>query len=224
MQQLRKQAGSQNVFEQQKELLGGKADIIFDVGANYGNIIKEYKKYFPGATIYAFEPFPEVFRHLKELSDNLENVHAFDRAVTDKSGSRIFYVNEHADTNSLYKSQEIGISSDEMAKNKSSMEVPATSIDDFCAQNNIDRIDILKMDIQGGELDALKGAASLLHKKKIALVYAEAFFVPQYQDQPLFQDIMVYLDKMGYQLQDIYNPFYGKGSLVWCDAIFLPRK
>ncbi len=80
------------------------------------------------------------------------------------------------------------------------------------------------MDIQGGELDALKGAASLLSQRKIGLIYTETNFVAQYVNQPLFQDLMVHLDQNGYQLQDIYNPIYGKGSLAWCDAIYLPRK
>jgi len=39
----------------------------------------------------------------------------------------------------------------------------------------------------------------------------------------LFYDIATYLDSNGYSLQDIYSPFYGNGSLAWCDAIFLPR-
>jgi len=40
----------------------------------------------------------------------------------------------------------------------------------------------------------------------------------------LFQDLLGFLFDNGYQLQDIYNPFYGKGSLAWCDAIFLPKR
>jgi len=224
MQALRRSAVTPDALLQQKQLLKGKANTIFDLGANYGSVTIEYKKIFPDASVYAFEPFPDIFKSLKETMSVMKGVYVFDKAVADKTGTRTFYVNENADTNSLFKSQETGMSSDQMARNKSSIEVKTISLDEFCEEKNIQFIDILKMDIQGGELDALKGAAKLLREKKIGLIYAEAFFIPQYAQQPLIQDLMVYLDSVGYQLQDIYNPFYGKGSLAWCDAIFLPRK
>ena len=224
MQALRKSAVAPDALLQQKQLLKGKANTIFDLGANYGSVTIEYKKIFPDASVYAFEPFPDIFKSLKETMSVMKGVHVYDQAVAEKTGTRTFYVNENADTNSLFKSQETGMSSDQMARNKTSIEVKTISLDEFCREKNIQFIDILKMDIQGGELDALKGAANLLRGEKIGLIYAEAFFIPQYAQQPLIQDLMVYLDSVGYQLQDIYNPFYGKGSLAWCDAIFLPRK
>ncbi len=224
MQQLRRNAESKDVFIIQKDLLNGRVNTIFDLGANYGSVTEIYKNVFPDAAIYAFEPFPEVFKSLTEKVGQLRNVKVYDKAVTDSSGKRTFFVNENADTNSLYKSQETGLSSDKQAENKYSIEVDAVSLNDFCREEKIQKIDILKMDIQGGELGALKGATNLLEKKQISLLYLEAFFIPQYQDQPLFQDLLSFLFAMGYQLQDIYNPFYGKGSLAWCDAIFLPKR
>lgn len=89
------------------------------------------------------------------------------------------------------------------------------------SENNLNHIHILKLDIQGSELNALKGAEKLLIEKKIDLVYTEAYFVQQYVDQPLFPEIAMYLLNRGYQLQDIYNPIYGKGKLAWCDAVFV---
>jgi len=224
MHQLRRNAETKDVFVIQREMLNGKANTIFDLGANYGSVTETYKREFPDATIYAFEPFPEIFKSLSEKAKQFKNVKVYDKAVTDTSGKRVFFVNENPDTNSLYKSQEAGLSSDKQAQNKYAIDVDAVSINDFCAQEKIQKIDILKMDIQGGELGALKGATNLLEKKQISLIYLEAFFIPQYQNQPLFQDLLGFLFDNGYQLQDIYNPFYGKGSLAWCDAIFLPKR
>lgn len=224
MHQLRRKAETRDVFIIQKELLNSKANTIFDLGANYGSVTEIYSKIFPDATIYAFEPFPEIFKSLSAKARELKNVKAYDKAVTDTSGKRTFFVNENPDTNSLYKSQEAGLSSDKQAQNKYVIDVDAISLNDFCANEKIQKIDILKMDIQGGELGALKGATNLLEKKQISLIYLEAFFIPQYQEQPLFQDLLGFLFDTGYQLQDIYNPFYGKGSLAWCDAIFLPKR
>ena len=88
-------------------------------------------------------------------------------------------------------------------------------------KEKITHINILKLDIQGYELKALKGAEDLLRSKKIDLIYTEAYFIQQYHDQPLFPEIAMYLSKFGYQLQDIYNPIYGNDKIAWCDAIFM---
>ena len=85
----------------------------------------------------------------------------------------------------------------------------------------IDRIDILKMDIQGGEYEALKGLHKMLSQRKIDLIYSEVYFVEQYEGQPLFHDISLLLFQYGYQLQDIYNPIYGNGCIAWADVIFV---
>ena len=133
-----------------------------------------------------------------------------------------FYVNKNVDTNSLLKSAKIGLSSDSQVANESVIEVPCIKLDDFCDENNITDIDILKMDIQGGEFSALRGAANLLKEKKIKLIYLETYYREQYVDQPLFHDISKLLHGYGYYLQDIYHPIYGKGSIAWSDVIFLP--
>jgi hypothetical protein len=132
-------------------------------------------------------------------------------------------VNTNVDTNSLLESIKMGLSSDKQVENKNQIEVDVWTIDDFCRDNNIEKIDILKLDIQGGELAALIGAEKLLKEKNIRLIYTEAFFRQQYADQPLLYDIAKYLERFGYHLQDIYSPIYGKGSITWCDAIFLPH-
>ena len=224
MQALRKSAVTTDAFQIQKELLEGRANIIFDLGANNGKITRKYKEAFPEATVHSFEPFPEMFRELSQTTATLHKVFISDKAIADKRSKRTFFVNAGVDTNSLLESQTTGLRSDEQVKNKSKIEVETISLDEYCRENGVQHIDILKMDIQGGELDALKGASGLLSGKKIRLIYTETNFIPQYVDQPLFQDLMVFLYKFGYRLQDIYNPIYGKGSLAWCDAIYLPVK
>ena len=115
------------------------------------------------------------------------------------------------------------MSSDEQVKTIGQTIVNTETIDSFCSIHKIDKIDILKMDIQGAELLALKGAIKLLEEKKIGLIYTETYFRRQYNNQPLFHEISKFLADYGYYIQDIYSPIYGKGSIAWCDAIFLPE-
>jgi hypothetical protein len=75
----------------------------------------------------------------------------------------------------------------------------------LASSKNLRHIDLLKMDIQGGEYEALHGATELLANGAIDLIYSEAFFVPMYANQPLFGDLVSYLAKWNYRLHLIYN-------------------
>jgi len=222
MQSLQKKSFKEDAFEKQQEILSGNSAVIFDIGANRGEVALQYHSLFPLSAIYAFEPFPGTFDILQSRTKDISNIQCFQKAMSEKAGSLTLYVNKNVDTNSLLKPQKMGLSSDNEVKNIASIEVETIAIDDFCAANGIHEIDILKLDIQGGELAALKGAQKLLAAKKIRLIYTEAYFKEQYENQPLFYQIAAYLQQHNYALQDLYSPIYGKGSIAWCDAMFLP--
>jgi FkbM family methyltransferase len=223
LQSLKKSSFKEDAYEVQHKLLSGEARIIFDVGANRGDTAIKYSKLFDQASIYAFEPFPETYQKLLANIKDYEKIIPGTYAIADKKGEAVLYSNFNEDTNSLLPSDKTGLSSDQQVKNKGSITIQTETIDNFCRDNNIHYIDILKMDIQGSELAALKGAVDMLKKKKIKLIYTETYFKQQYQGQPLFHDISSFLYTYGYVIQDIYSPIYGNGSLAWSDAIFIPK-
>jgi FkbM family methyltransferase len=224
LQSMQKTEFKSDAFSLQKEILHDKKiKTIFDAGANRGDVVAYYKDAFPEATIYAFEPFPDSFQILADRFSADKKVNCIQLAVTDKEGFLPFYVNNNVDTNSLLKSAKMGLSSDRQVENRSVINVMGTKLDEFCKQHDILEIDILKMDVQGGEFAVLKGAEDLLQGKRIKLLYLETYYLEQYENQPLFHDISKLLHGFGYYLQDIYHPIYGKGSIAWSDVIFLPR-
>ena len=80
------------------------------------------------------------------------------------------------------------------------------------------------MDIQGGELLALKGAERLLSSSSVDLIYTEVEFVQLYEGQPEIYDLTKYLANFGFVLYGLYDLHAGKnGRLSWGDAIFLPQ-
>jgi hypothetical protein len=133
------------------------------------------------------------------------------------------HVNHNADTNSLLKTAKTGLNSDKQAATLTQATVNTITLDSYARDNNHKRIHILKLDIQGSELSALKGASELLHSGRIDIIFCEAYFIQQYSDQPLFFEIATYLSQFEYHLQDFYNPYYGNGSLAWCDALFIRK-
>jgi len=216
--------GDEAYGDQRRLLEGGPVDVVLDVGANVGDATHQYRTLFPTATIHAFEPFPEVHRRLAERFKADARIRAHQAAVTDAPGTRRFYVNEAHATNSLLPRDAASVEWAWASGDGSggSIDVPAVTLDDFCLAEGLPRIDVLKMDIQGGEAMALRGADRLLAQQAVRLIYLEVLFAPLYEGQASFCDLSAILTRHGYQLFGLYNLVHGEGGLGWGDAIFRP--
>jgi FkbM family methyltransferase len=214
-----------DAFGDQRRLLeGAPVDTVLDLGANAGDTTHQYRTLFPSATIHAFEPFPDVHRQLAERFAADPRIRAHQLAVTDAPGRRRFYVNDAHVTNSLLPHNPASpewawASGDGLGR---SIDVAAITLDEFCRAEGLARIDLLKMDIQGGEAMALKGAAHLLERRAVRLIYTEVLFAPLYDGQASFCDVQGILSGYGYQLFGLYNLMHGERGLGWGDAIFRP--
>jgi FkbM family methyltransferase len=217
-----------DAYADQRSLLSGdQVRAILDVGANVGQTAQRYRQIFPAATIHSFEPFGDTFRKLKEKCRGDGRIVTHQLAVADFSGSRTFYFNADSVTNSLLPNSATAtrVVPDSLIKPAGSVDVPTTTLDDFCSERAIDHVSVLKMDIQGGELMALQGASRLLDAKAIDLIFSEVVFVEQYAGQADFHELCRFLSDCDYTLYGLYNLNPGRDSiLAWADAIFIaPR-
>ena len=108
--------------------------------------------------------------------------------------------------------------------------VETVTLDDFCACEGIDHVDVLKMDIQGGELMALRGATGLLDQQAVDIVYAEVLFAELYDEGASFDQVWRYLEQFGYTLYGLYdltpghNDFLGFGDAIFTAPRFLRER
>lgn len=223
LQKLRNSTPDKSEWKAQQQLLRRDNAMIFDVGANRGLTTLSYLEHFPKSQIHAFEPFPETCQAFQHNLPNHPQVSLNQLALSDEVGHARFHVNQSVDTNSLLSSQQLGVSSDKSCQTKEVIEVPTLTIDHYCKSNQISRIDILKIDVQGAEIKVLSGAKEMLEQGKIGLIYTESYFQQQYQEQPLFHDIAAFLYRYDFVLQDIYDPYYSKKTILWSDALFIHR-
>ena len=216
-------------FEAQHSLLtsmGIDQPVILDIGAHRGQTASKYKQLFPQSKIYCFEPFPDSVNVLKDRFSSDSTVEIFPTAVSETTGVQKFYANHQSATNSLLpRPTMLRRYYPEDASLKAEIEVPVISIDNFVCTKNIEKLDILKMDIQGGELKALQGAKQVLKKKNILLIYLEIMFVPHYENAPLFYKLWDFLESYQYTLFNIYNLSRAKnGQLRQGDALFVHQQ
>lgn len=213
-----------NPFTAQRHLLRHQAvRTIFDVGGNKGQTVLEYRGRFPEATIYSFEPFPDSYRQLTAACRGLPRVVTKPLAVCDRSGSRTFFSNDRATMNSVlpFDSAAGKFINPEKTATGTTIEVSATTLDEFCRDEGIPHVDILKMDIQGGELLALHGGARMFETQAVDLVFSEVLFAPMYANQGHFHELCAWLAARGYQLFGLYEQHFGPHQyLGWANAIF----
>ena len=179
-------------------------NVVLDIGSRWGQDSLILKNLFPAAKIYAFECTPFSIEHWKENVDD-EDIILVEKAACDFTGETKFYVNNADKTitphphgnqgaNSLFKANHTypyeTYIQDEIV-------VPCTTISDWAAENNIKKIDVVWMDIQGAELEALKGMGSLI--KTIRDIHLEVEFRPVYLGQPLFDEIDEFLKEFGFK-------------------------
>jgi hypothetical protein len=99
--------------------------------------------------------------------------------------------------------------------------VEAITLDTWASRHGDPEIQVMKFDIQGGEIAALRGARRTIDRSTL-LIYTEIFFNPLYEGSALLGTIDALLRESGFGLYNIYGPHRdGQGMLTWADAIFV---
>lgn len=179
-----------------RKLADSKPAIVFDVGANVGIWTQELKKYSADSRVYLFEPIPNTFRKLQENIAQLKEVHPNQIALSDQF--EVLNFNYYPST-SYFSS----IYSTDLGKDGVKIEVESMTGDDFCDQNSIDQIDLLKIDVEGAENKVLKGFAKRLRDQKIGLVQFE-YGPMNLNSKFLLKDFYELFEKHGYRVGKIY--------------------
>ena len=123
-------------------------DIVFDLGANFG-MFTSYAAAL-GCEVYSFEPLGNAINsYLRYLNKFYPNIHLIEKAVSNKDGVSLLDVD-----NNNYGGSFIN--------EKSGIEVNTITLDKFVEDNNIQRVDFIKADIEGSECDMLDGAKMVL--------------------------------------------------------------
>jgi len=190
--------------------------VIFDVGANIGQSIERFKKVLPNSVMYSFEPSARPFIGLREVAARYSSANVFQVALGASNGALTLYENSSSDMNSFL---EMGNSGSGEVIGKATVQVK--TIDSFCAENNIDYIDILKIDAQGFDFEVIKGAKEMIAAGNIRLLYFEIIFSDMYKNVPRFSEVYDFLLDHGFIMVSLYEFHYQKDLAGWTDGLFI---
>jgi FkbM family methyltransferase len=192
------------------------ASVVFDIGANAGIYSLAAAAVQPEATIHAFEPTPEIADRLRKTAamNGLRRVHVHETAVSTESGSA-----------SLVRYRGTLGANDGMnyittaPADSQAASITTVSLDDFCAEHAIDRIDLLKMDIQGHEPRALEGAAGLLSSGRIGTIFTELNWAAEgVAECPASESVRI-LDDAGYRFSEPGAKLHWRKAGSWMRAL-----
>lgn len=204
-------------------LLGvGGVNGLLDIGASHGRVARRLLRQFPTAQAYLFEPNPAYEAILGDASRADARLHPQFVAVGDHDGTATLNITASPGTTSLLApNTTLSASYREEATIVARREVPLVTLDQWALTIPKVSIDLIKLDIQGGELAALRGARELL-TTSVKLVYTEIMFNSLYEGGALFADLDRLLRECSFRLHDIYKPKYNdQGMLMWGNAIYL---
>ena len=161
-------------------------------------------EYFPSSEIIGFEIEKEVCDQMN--SKAAKGTRYFPFALGENNEKRKLYITENPMCTSLYKPNEnlANLYHELQYMNlKKETEIETITLDSFVDEHSIDVIDFIKIDVQGAELDILKGSKKLLNN--VLKIECEVEFIPLYHDQPLFGDIAKFLSQYNF----MFNKFLG---------------
>ena len=182
--------------------------VIYDIGANNGGWTQEARSVFPQARYEEFEAnrdHARPGRHMVLLGDSEREVQ-FHKAVkptcqTNTGASIYLEVTDHYRPGT-YTSESL----------------PMVPLDVYATRASLPPPDLLKLDVQGAELDVLRGAETLLQTTKCVLL--EASLHRWNKDAPMIEEVIAFLAARGFEIIDIADTHFTQGYLIQVDLIF----
>lgn len=171
------ETGESNLLRFISGKISKKKSVVFDVGANIGSngqYANLFRRYFPRARIFAFEPNPHAYLELCRATMNDHNQINEDLALGVKNG-----IMSHFADPSIDKTELSGVNGEifseffKFKKKPLRYDVKVRTLDSYCRIKKIEKIDFLKVDVEGSEYSVLLGAKKMLRSRKIDYIQFE---------------------------------------------------
>lgn len=199
-----------------KEL--GPIRTVLDVGANKGQFALAARSVFPHARIYSFEPMSGACALFQKVHGADSAVRLFDAAIGEKEDSVEINVSARDDSSSLLPITTKQTSMYPGTHRVGTQVVKVRKLTQLLSHSDIEEPALLKIDVQGYELQVLKGCEEAL--SAFRFIYVECSSVEFYATQALATDVQAWLKGRGYVLRGIHNPTLKAGEVIQADYLY----
>ena len=196
-------SGIYEVLDIVKSNKGGSDNVrvVFDIGAAVGDMAVTFLKNFPRAIVYCFEPLPESFATLrKSVAGFGERARCFNFALSDKDGDVEFYKQSNHDASSfILRSGDSSVNT---------IRVKMRRLDDVVKELSIQKIDFMKVDVQGWEKEVIEGGKATFGEK-VENLFIE--IVPVYYNggrEHFYIDVLEALYGAGFSWAGVFGDFF----------------
>lgn len=176
---------------------------IIDVGANSGQFSQAAIHFYPNAKVDIFEPLPNQFSKIETKFRGKSNISTFNLAMGNEEGTISFFQNNYGHISSVLEINSDNIHYPKSDKDLNQIEVKISTLDNFLDGKKIPSPSLLKLDVQGYELEVIKGAEGRI--QEINYLIIEANLEQLYKDQPSFTEINTYLNERNFELEGMLD-------------------
>ena len=196
---------------------------VIDIGANRGQFALAVRHCFPNAKIYSFEPLAKPAKIFRRVFITDQGTTLVPVAIGPESGEATIHISERDDSSSLFPITQKQNALFPGTSEKNNATVRVGRLSEFISEDQIHEPALLKLDVQGYELETLKACTEILHK--FNQVYVECSFIELYKGQAMADEVIDYLKQKGFALEGIYNVCYDcDGIAIQADFLFGKRK
>ncbi|MEM1116498.1 MAG: FkbM family methyltransferase [Bacteroidota bacterium] len=190
--------------------LGIRPATVLDGGANAGQFARAAIETFPEADVIAIEPLPDLVETLRQNLADATRTRVEATALGSASGSLRFFRTDYSLASSALRPLD--------AAGVTEVEVPVTRLDDLVDASALARPVLLKLDLQGYELEALRGAEAVLAVTDHVLL--EVAFETAYEGEATFAHLDAFLRERGFQFLRPVDTLRDEDRIVQMDALF----
>jgi FkbM family methyltransferase len=200
-------------------LRDGQDWTLIDVGANEGDFIRASLRLATPAAVIGLEPLPACHPTLSKLFESIPAGQLLCAAAGAAVATLAFNCTSNTKMSSLLVPEKnlAHAYHEEDLLVRERIEVPVVRLDDVIPASA--NVGLLKVDVQGYEIEVFKGGTRVLGQTKAVLV--EVNFVPHYEGATLFDDLHSFLVAAGFSLYGISAPYIGGGRPLWADAMYV---
>jgi FkbM family methyltransferase len=192
---------------------------VVDAGANIGQFSLLVSVLQPHARIFAFEPLPVAADRYERLFAGNSRVRLHRAALGPERGEAVLHVSARNDSSSLLPISDAQERIFPGTREVGTVAVPVGPLGDFVSRAELVPPALLKIDVQGFELEVLRGAAALLDA--FAWLYVEASWLPLYEGQALAGEVMAFVEARGFVAAGAFNrATTPDGTPIQADLLF----